>query len=109
MQNYLSQFAKKYGIYNDFSNNYISSPPFQPWLINSSQKLSLNSGTERDFSYFLKLNKIEKKKTYFYFQLPLEIGRICASITEAYFHHANDHQIWPGGRKSKLPTSTGVN
>jgi hypothetical protein len=62
MQNYLSQFAKKYGIYNDFSNNYISSPPFQPWLINSSQKLSLNSGTERDFSYFLKLNKIEKKK-----------------------------------------------
>ncbi|MBT3585912.1 MAG: hypothetical protein HN509_13480 [Halobacteriovoraceae bacterium] len=65
-----------------------------------------------DISSFGKIDlayKIEKKKTYFYFQLPLEIGRICASITEAYFHHANDHQIWPGGRKSKLPTSTGVN
>ena len=62
MQNYLNQFSQKYGTYNDFTDNYISTPPFQPWLINSSQKLSLNSDTERDFSYFLNLNKIEKKK-----------------------------------------------
>ncbi len=62
MRNYLDQFSFKYGCYNDFSDNYISSYPFQPWLINSSQNSSLESKSDRDYEYLRNLNSIEKTK-----------------------------------------------
>jgi len=62
MQNYLNQFTYKFGCFDNFSENYEYVPPFQPWLINSSQNSSLNSNSGRDYKFFQSLKNLEKPK-----------------------------------------------
>ena len=105
MKSYLSQFSKKYGCYNDFTDNYFSSPPFQPWLINSSQNSSLESNSKRDYEYLTKLSGVEKTKN---------LSIICSTkkvtddhaarlkFVETLEKHFNNNLDWYGTGKKKI-------
>ena len=75
MENYLNQFSKKLGCYDNYSKNYEYVPPFQPWLINSSQNSSLNSDSQRDYKFFqsLKFRKIKKFKCILFYKKKLRM------------------------------------
>lgn len=79
MSNYLKQFSYKYGCYDDFSENYILTPPFIPWMINSKQGASWFEKNEIKYDYLKNFDNKNKNKN---------ISIICSSkkITD-------DHRI----------------
>ena len=49
--------------------------------------------------------KFENKNLYHYFQLPLMLKSIAMSIALNYFRDRNLQEEWPGGKRSKLPST----
>jgi hypothetical protein len=58
------------------------------------------------FSEIGNSNVFQNKKSYYYFPLPNDMKQIVMNITIDYFKTRNEMDEWPGGRRSKIPTST---
>ena len=105
MENYLNQFSKKLGCYDNYSKNYEYVPPFQPWLINSSQNSSLNSDSQRDYKFFQSLKNLEKSKNLSVFCSTKKITddhTIRLKFVEKLKEHFNDDLDWYGHKDNLL-------
>lgn len=58
------------------------------------------------FSEMENAAKYQNKKSYFYFPLPTDIKQVVMSVAIDYFKTRNENEEWPGGRRSKIPTTS---
>ncbi len=56
------------------------------------------------FSVISNESKFEKKGCYHFISLPENIKNIVMKIGLSYFNEVNTREVWPGGRRAKLPT-----
>lgn len=48
--------------------------------------------------------KLENKKVYHCYQLPQNLKQLAMTIAVEFFRERNTQQVWPGGKRSKLPS-----
>lgn len=48
--------------------------------------------------------KAQKTKSYYYYQLPINIENICQEIMKVYYNERIIDEKWPGGTRVKLPS-----
>lgn len=88
------------------------SKKFIEYSLKSSLGLALRSGkivlfhlsSFREISTFMLL---KHKRYYNYFMLPLEMDKFCQDVAATYFHDQKNEEVWPGGRRGKLPQEKG--
>jgi len=79
MVKFLNQFSKGFGCYATSNENYVSTPPFCPWMIHANHGDQIFEDSNFNFDYFSKLNNLEKS---------IDLSVICSNKS-----HTENHSL----------------
>ena len=79
MVKFLNQFSKGFGCYATRNENYVSTPPFCPWMIHANHGDQIFEDSNFNFDYFSKLNNLEKS---------IDLSVICSNKS-----HTENHSL----------------
>ena len=96
---------------NDFSSAFIFNEIRKSYLDSAMAAGKVSIYDISSFSEIENATKFENKnkKIYRHFQLPLNVKQVAMTIAVEFFKERNEQEVWPGGRRAKLPSATNQN
>ena len=77
MAMFLQQFSKGFGCYANRNKNYVSTPPFLPWMIHANHGDEIFEDSNLNYDYFSKLKNFEKS---------IDLSVICSNKSNTENH-----------------------